>query len=96
MKNFLIAAIIGLSTASGALAMTGKDFDTVSTSGRTLDSPSQLEGSYRNLVMRLAPDADLSNLTKRQVLELKSFLNDRENRNTGVNASSYIEKILES
>jgi hypothetical protein len=85
MKKLAIASVLALATAGSAFAFTG---------GVTPDSPAELNSNYRATVLQLVPDADLSNLTIRQVAMIETFLANSDNRSSGSNPAGYIQNVL--
>lgn len=79
MKNVIIAAVIALAGTTASFAATGSD---------------GLSQSLRLEVSRLAPGADLNNLTSKQVTAIESLFVDSENLRSGNNPAGAIAVIL--
>ena len=79
MKRILIATVIALAGTTASFAATG---------------PDGLSQALRLEVSRLAPNADLNNLSAKQVSAIEALFVDSENLRSGSNPAGAIGVIL--
>lgn len=79
MKRFIIAATLAALAAGSASAMTTQD---------------QLLGTNRAEIMRLVPNADLSNLSGIQLAAITRLFSSSENLRSGNNPAGQLQVIL--
>jgi hypothetical protein len=79
MKRFVLASALVAFSAVGAIAQS---------------APVALSASIKTQILRMVPDADLSNLTNIQYAQLVSLFSNSDNLGAGENPQGAVKAIL--